>query len=229
MSNLAIIPARGGSKRIPHKNIKDFFGKPIIAYSIEAAIKSDLFDEIMVSTDDEEIAEVAIKYGAKVPFMRSKENSDDVATTISVILEVIRSYEELGMTFQYGCCIYPAAPLISSENLKIACKMLVEEKVDAVIPVVRFSYPIQRALKIENKRLKMIWSENLNERSQDLMPTFHDSGQFYFFNVQACINQKNLLMRETLPIEISEIKSQDVDDYEDWKNLEIKYGLFNEE
>jgi len=223
MSNLAIIPARGGSKRIPRKNIKDFLGKPIIAYSIEAAIKSGLFDEIMVSTDDEEIAGVAIKYGAKVPFMRSKENSDDHATTVSVILEVIKSYEGLGIYFDYGCCIYPAAPLVSIKDIKTAYKLIVEEEVDSVIPVVRFSYPIQRALKIEKNRLQMILPENLNKRSQDLMPAFHDCGQFYFFNVKSFVEQKTLFMKESLPMVISGIEVQDIDNEEDWKIAEIKY------
>src|SRR5690606_21558885 len=142
-NNLCIIPARGGSKRIPRKNIKDFLGKPIIAYSIEAALKSELFQEVMVSTDDEEIAEIAKQYGAKVPFMRSTETSDDYATTMEVLREVVKDYGSKGMYFENICCIYPTAPFVSSERLKEAYDVLLNHNYDSVIPVMRFGYPIQ--------------------------------------------------------------------------------------
>ncbi|MGE5943412.1 MAG: pseudaminic acid cytidylyltransferase [Flavobacteriales bacterium] len=148
MGNLAIIPARGGSKRIPRKNIKLFLGKPIIAYSIEAALNSKLFDEVMVSTDDEEIAVIAKKYGATVPFMRSKDNSDDYATTLEVINEVLSEYKERNIEYQYTTCIYPTAPFVSSSILREAFKILLDNAFDTVFPVIQYGYPIQRAIKI---------------------------------------------------------------------------------
>ena len=227
MKSLAIIPARGGSKRIPRKNIKEFCGKPIIAYSIQAAIDSGVFDEVMVSTDDLEIAEVARLSGASVPFMRSAEMSTDMAMTAPVLIEVLGEYGKLGTEFDHVCCIYPTAPFISVEKLKDAYNLLLKTKADSVNPVVRFGYPIQRALKIENNKLEMIWPENLNKRSQDLMPAFHDCGQFYFFNVKSFLKQKTLFMTETLPIEIKESEVQDIDNEEDWKIAEMKYLILN--
>jgi N-acylneuraminate cytidylyltransferase len=228
MRSLAIIPARGGSKRIPRKNIKVFCGKPIIAYSIQAAIDSGVFDEIMVSTDDLEIAEIAKQYGAVIPFMRSAELSTDMAMTAPVLLEVLEEYKRRGCEFTYACCIYPAAPFISPEKLKSAYGLLLKTKADSVNPVVRFGYPIQRALKIENNRLEMIWPENLNKRSQDLMPAFHDCGQFYFFNVGSFLRQKTLFMANTAPVEIRESEVQDIDTEEDWKIAEMKYKMMKD-
>src|SRR5574344_2125131 len=148
MKNIAIIPARGGSKRIPRKNIKDFLGKPIIAYSIEAAIQSNLFEEIMVSTDDEEIAEVAERFGAKVPFMRSTETANDFASTNDVLKEVIATYEKQNIAFENMCCIYATAPLIQSNKIIEAYHRLVSSEFSMVYPVVPFSYPIWRCLDI---------------------------------------------------------------------------------
>ena len=139
MKTLAIITARGGSKRIPRKNIKDFNGRPIIAYSIEAAKASGVFDEVMVSTDDKEIGDIAASYGAAVPFYRSKETSNDFATTADVIEEVIREYQQKGMEFDIIACIYPTAPFITADKLKNAVDILSSSDVDCVIPVVRFS------------------------------------------------------------------------------------------
>jgi N-acylneuraminate cytidylyltransferase len=178
MSNLAIIPARGGSKRIPRKNIKLFLGKPIIAYSIEAALKSNLFDEVMVSTDDKEIAEIAKVYGAKVPFFRSKENSDDYSTTTDVLLEVLNNYKQEGMGFSNACCIYPTAPFVSKEKLELAYSKLLKENFDCVFPVVRYGFPIQRAMFFDEENIKMIQPEHMLSRSQDLKTSFHDVGQF---------------------------------------------------
>ena len=152
MKNIAIITARGGSKRIPRKNIKDFLGKPIMAYSIEAALESGLFDEVMVSTDDEEIAKIAKEYGAKVPFLRSEATSNDYATTNDVLLEVIDEYEKRGEVFDHGVCIYPTAPFVDGETLKEAMNELIEKKAETLIPVVPYSYPPKRALVIRNER-----------------------------------------------------------------------------
>lgn len=231
MANLAIIPARGGSKRIPRKNIKDFLGKPIIAYSIEAALKSGLFDEVMVSTDDEEVAEIAKKYGARVPFMRSLKNADDYATTFDVIEEVLACYKQKKLTFTNACCIYATAPFITNNKLIKAYENLVHNNFDTVFPVVKFGFPIQRALKIDNisGKMKMFQPINLNKRSQDFELSFHDVGQFYWFDVVKTLENKRLWTDNTGVIEIEEFEAQDIDTFNDWKLAELKYQLmFNE-
>jgi N-acylneuraminate cytidylyltransferase len=224
---VAIIIARGGSKRIPRKNIKTFLGVPIIKYSIDAALKAACFDEIMVSTDDKEIVKIALSYGAKIPFFRSAAMSDDYAMTADVIEEVIMEYKKRGMEFGYLCCIYPTAPFITSTRLSAALKMLLTTGADCVLPVTRFSYPIQRALQIENSRVKMIWPENYNVRSQDLMPAYHDCGQFYCMKTKSLLEQKKLFAENTVPIEIPESEVQDIDNEEDWKIAEFKYKVLN--
>jgi N-acylneuraminate cytidylyltransferase len=170
ITSVAIIAARGGSKRIPRKNIRNFLGFPIIKYSIDAALASGCFCELMVSTDDQEIAAVSKQFGAVVPFLRSAATSDDFATTADVIEEVLQEYKNIGKQFMSFCCIYPTAPFIYPEILKKGHDILSRSNADTVVPVVRFSYPIQRALKIEDGRLKMIWPENQRARSQDLLP-----------------------------------------------------------
>ncbi len=226
-SILAIITARGGSKRIPRKNIRDFLGYPIIKYSIEAAITAKCFDEIMVSTDDREIAAIAEQFGAVIPFFRSIATSNDFATTSDVIEEVILEYKKRDKNFRYCCCVYPTVPFITADRLKQGLDILRSTGADSAIPIVRFSYPIQRALKIENGRLSMIWPENLNARSQDLVPAYHDVGQFYWFKVESFMKQKKLFMDHTAPIEIPESEVQDIDNEEDWKIAEIKYKIMN--
>jgi len=221
LKKIAIITARGGSKRIPKKNIKFFLGKPIIAYSIETAINSGLFDEVMVSTDDSEIANISIKYGAKVPFIRSKKNSDDFSTTPDVLLEVLDSYRKIKKKFDLGCCIYPTAPLISFDNLKISMDKLISGSVDTVFPAVSFSYPIQRALYLdENTKIKMLNPNHYRTRSQDLKKFYHDAGQFYWFNISRFLEKKKLWTNNTEIIEISELESQDIDNEDDWKIAE---------
>jgi len=228
MSAIAIITARGGSKRIPRKNIREFCSSPIIRYSIEAAISSKFFDEVMVSTDDEEIAEIAKKYGAKVPFIRSKENSDDYSGTVDVLLEVISKYQELGRNFDYLCCIYPTAPFVTAKKLISAMQILKTNKdCDCVLPVVKYSYPIQRSLKIDNGKLKMNWPENHSKRSQDLEPIYHDAGQFYFAETDQFLQNKTLFTKKTLPIIVSETEVQDIDTEEDWQIAEMKFKLLN--
>lgn len=223
MGNICIIPARGGSKRIPRKNIKPFLGKPIIAYSIEVAINSQLFEEVMVSTDDPEIAEIAKKYGAMVPTLRSAKNSDDFATTYDVIEEVIESYKAQGKEYENLCCIYSCAPFVNRKTLTEAFAQLIENNFDSVFPVIAYSFPIQRALsKIEGK-LSMIQEENLNVRSQDLEEAFHDAGQFYWCNTNELLLSKKLLTTNTGGIIISELEAQDIDTEIDWKLAELKY------
>jgi len=227
MKVIAIIPARGGSKRIPKKNIRDFLGKPIISYSIMAALNSKLFDEVMVSTDNNEIAEISKKLGATVPFLRSEKTSDDYATTADVLLEVLGEYQKLGKDFNYLCSLYPTAPFITAEKLKQSFDWMREKKADSLIPVVKFSYPIQRALKIENNNLKYIYPENINKRSQDLELTYHDTGQFYWIKTEVLINQRSLMTGNTIGYEISELEIQDIDNESDWKIAEIKYQIVN--
>ena len=225
MGNICIIPARGGSKRIPRKNIKEFLGKPIIAYSIQAALDSGLFDEVMVSTDDLEIADIAKKYGAKVPFMRSEKNSDDFATTFDVIEEVIQSYESLGKEFENICCIYSCAPFVNSEILLKAYDQLIKKKFDTVFPIIAYSFPIQRALRIDQGKVSMIIEENLNFRSQDLEECFHDAGQFYWCNSKKLLKIKKILTQNSGFVKISELDAQDIDTGIDWKLAELKYQL----
>lgn len=225
MSNLCIIPARGGSKRIPGKNIKDFLGKPVIAYSIDAALKSGLFDEVMVSTDDDAIASVAKLFAANVPFMRSAKASDDFATTTQVIEEVLNRYKELGKTYDNICCLYPCAPLINSKKIKEAYLLMTEKKMDSAFPVVAFSYPIQRALQIKNEKLGYAYPENAVQRSQDMEEMYHDAGQFYWMDAARFIQTRVILGDNCGAIEIPEMEAQDIDTETDWKLAEMKYKL----
>ncbi|MBI2269175.1 MAG: pseudaminic acid cytidylyltransferase [Bacteroidetes bacterium] len=223
--SLAIIPARGNSKRIPGKNIRNFMGSPIISYSIRAAIESNCFDEVMVSTDDDKIADVAKKHGAKVPFMRSEKNSDDHSTTADVLIEVLEYYKKENNDFIYACCIYPTAPFVTPERLNEARQLLINNKSDSVVPVTLFSYPIFRSLKIENDKLQMIWPGYSNKRSQDLPKAYHDCGQFYFLDVKKFMKNKKIFSDNTIPIIIPESEVQDIDNEEDWKMAETKYSL----
>lgn len=226
MRNLAIIPARGGSKRIPRKNIKDFLGKPILAYSIEAALKSGLFDEIMVSTDDSEIAAVARRFGARVPFMRSDKTASDFATTADVLNEVVDTYQKMGQHFDNFCCIYATAPLIKSEDIVSAYMRLLDSDFTCVYPVVQFSYPIWRCLDLaEDGTMKRHWPEFENSRSQDLPKEYHDTGTFYWYKM------KQWLSGEVScgGIEVDETTIQDIDTITDWKIAEMKYRILHDE
>ncbi len=226
MSSIAIITARGGSKRIPRKNIKDFLGKPIIAYSIEAALGSGVFDEVMVSTDDEEIAEIAKKYGAKVPFFRSEATSNDFATTADVILEVLDYYNKnLEKTFDHFICIYPTAPFVTADKLKDAYGQFKREDADSLVPVVRFSFPPQRGFKCENGIIQYLHPEFERTRSQDLEPIYHDCGQFYICKADAFTEKKSLILNKTVPFFISETEVQDIDTETDWVIAEQKYKV----
>lgn len=226
--SLAIITARGGSKRIPRKNIKDFLGLPIIAYSIKAALESECFDEVMVSTDDAEIAEIAKKFGAKVPFLRSPKFSDDFATTVDVLREVVSEYKKQGREFEYVCCLYPTAVFVTDKKLKKAHDIFVNSKADSLIPVVKFSYPIQRSLRISDGLLQFTHPENINKRSQDLEPAYHDCGQFYFFKSAVIFTSESLFTSNTIPFEVEESRVQDIDTLEDWKVAEVKYKILQD-
>lgn len=225
MSAIAVITARGGSKRIPGKNKKEFLGKPIICYSIEAALDSGLFEEVMVSTDDEEIAEIARKSGAKVPFLRSAAASDDYATTDDVLMEVLEEYEKRGRKFAYMACIYPTAPFVTAEKLKEAFRLLVENQAFGVMPVVRFSFPPQRGMKVREGRLVYCYPENAMKRSQDLEPVYHDCGQFYFYHVEKYRACRGDLEDGYVPIPVPETEVQDIDNMTDWKLAEMKYRM----
>ena len=222
---LAIIPARGGSKRIPGKNIRLFHGKPIIAYSIEVAIKSGLFDEIMVSTDDEEIKNIGLQYGAKVPFKRSEINSNDTASTLEVIREVLESYNNIGKSFTEVCCIYATAPLIKISHLKAGLELLKSDIV-SVFPVVPFSFPILRSLKVsEDNSVSMNWPEYSQARSQDLPLSYHDAGQWYWLRPE--LIKDSLYAENSKAIVLSEMEVQDIDNETDWQLAELKFELLS--
>lgn len=228
MKRIAIITARGGSKRIPKKNIRDFCGKPIIAYSIQAAKDAGVFDIVMVSTDSEEIAEIAKQAGADVPFLRSEETSNDFASTADVIQEVLVEYEKRGTFFDEVCCIYPTAPFVTGERLKEAVSMLEEKQYDSVLPVVPFSFPPLRGLKMAGDKVSFKWEEYALARSQDLEPIYHDCGQFYVLDVPKFMQNPKLVTSNTGAIELSELEMQDIDNEIDWKLAELKYELLHE-
>lgn len=230
MKSIAIIPARGGSKRIPKKNSKDFLGKPIISYSILSAINSGLFDEVMVSTDDNEIAEIALRYGAKVPFIRSALNSQDHSTTIDVIFEVLDWYRNSGFNFEQATCIYPCSPFVNSTLLKESYKRLNELNADVVFPIIAYSHPIQRAFSlVENNRISPQFDVKNTLGTQFFDKSFHDAGMFYSFGVETLYKTKSLRTENTVAIEISELHAQDIDNMEDWKLAEMKFKLFMDE
>lgn len=226
--NIAIITARGGSKRIPHKNRKEFCGKPIIEYSIEAAKQAGIFDTVMVSTDDNKIAEIAKNAGAEVPFMRSEETSNDYATTADVLMEVLEKYKERGIRYENACCIYPTAPFVTGYKLRQAMEMLVKEKKDSVMPVVPFSFPPLRGMVINDGKLEYKWQEYAMKRSQDLEEICHDCGQFYVFRVETFEKEKKLVTDNTAGMIISELEVQDIDNETDWQLAEMKYRLLKE-
>lgn len=225
MKNIAIIPARGGSKRIPRKNIKPFMGKPIIAYSIEAALQSGLFDEVMVSTDDEEIATVARQYGASVPFFRSAETANDYATLADVVDEVLEYYKFAGKSFNYFCCILATAPFVTINDLEKAYQELEKGGFDTVRPIVQFDYPIQRAFKLDqDKSVSFLFPEYASARSQDIEKTYHDAGLFYFGKTEKGLHHDNVKGGIVIPLE----RCQDIDDERDWFVAEFKYKLLHE-
>lgn len=227
MSALAIITARGGSKRIPRKNIKPFCGKPIIQYSIEAALSSGIFTEVMVSTDDDQIAQIARDAGASVPFMRSAEAANDYASTDDVIREVLEAYQEQGKYFDTFCCIYPTAPFVTAAKLKTAMEML--QANESVMPVVPFSYPVLRGLAISAEgHIGYKWPQYAAARSQDLEKIYHDCGQFYACRTDAFFREGTTDTPDMVPLILSELEVQDIDTLEDWAIAEVKYQKMKE-
>lgn len=226
MRRIAIIPARGGSKRIPRKNIKSFASKPMIAHSILAAMKSELFDIVMVSTDDEEIAQVSKQYGAQVPFLRSAENSDDFSGTGDVMHEVLSEYKRKGLRFNIACCIYATAPLISVIRLQEALRLLETNDFDATLPLGRYASPIWRSYHLTNNN-GIDWNFPAFEakRSQDLKQTFFDAGQFYWFypNNLEYLENKNSFGKKKGGIILEDYEVQDIDEPSDWDMAELKY------
>lgn len=227
--SLCIIPARGGSKRIPRKNVRPFLGEPIIARTIRIALEANCFAEVMVSTDDDEIAEVARASGASVPFRRSTETSGDHADTLSVLNEVIGRYRENGRNFELCCCLYATAVLTQARDLREGRDVLVKNRdLVYVVPVVNFSYPIQRAVVIEDGRLRMLHSEHYSSRSQDLPKTYHDAGQWYWFRTNQIKEKVPILGASSGAVPIPELNVHDIDTEEDWRLAELKFRLRGE-
>ncbi len=221
---LCIIPARGGSKRIANKNIKNFCGKPIIAWSISAAIKSNIFDKIVVSTDNHEIAEISKRYGAEVPFTRPKSISDDFTGTIPVIQHGIKWINSNYQKVDYVCCIYATAALIEHNYIQLGFKRLIEQKASFAIAVTNFPYPIQRSLKLnKNQNIEMMNPKNFKKRSQDLEDFFHDAGQFYWGKASSWLNTESIFNENSIPIFLPRYKAQDIDTLEDWEQAEILF------
>lgn len=230
MYNLCVIPARGGSKRILRKNIKLFNGKPMISYAIDTALKSGIFDKVLVSTDDNEIRDISISLGASVPFLRSSENSDDNATTFNVLKEVINMLEiDNNRDIDSLCCIYPCSPLIRHTDLILAYKFFLKSKSDSLIPVLNYSHPIQRALSLDNKKnLTMINRENYKKRTQDLKETYYDAGQFYFFKPSVIKDNTDPFSSSVVGYKLDPLFAQDIDNESDWKIAELKHKVLNE-
>ena len=222
MSSVAIITARGGSKRIPRKNVRPFLGKPILLYSVEAALNAGIFEEVMVSTDDAEIARIAENAGASVPFLRSAQTAGDYASTDDVIREVLLAYRAQGREFDAFCCIYPTAPFVTAQKLRDAMEML--KSAESVMPVVPFSYPVQRGLCLDGQgHLGYKWPQYAASRSQDLEKIYHDCGQFYACRTDAFFREGTKKTKNMVPMILPELEVQDIDTLEDWAIAEVKY------
>jgi len=229
VKSVAIIPARGGSKRIPRKNIKSFHGKPLIAYSIQTALSSGLFDKVIVSTDDAEIAEVAEQYGAEVPFLRPDSLADDYTGTFDVVDHALGWLKEKGELFDFVCTIYATAPLLQPVYLKEAFVKLVESDAISAFSATSMPFPIQRTFKITGQgRCQMFWPENYKTRSQDLEEAYQDAGQFYWTRV-GTKPQTIMFDERSIPIVLPRHLVQDIDTEEDWKRAEIMYKVMLEE
>jgi pseudaminic acid cytidylyltransferase len=224
--NVAIIPARGGSKRIPDKNIKPFLGKPIIAYSIETAKISGLFDRIIVSTDSQKIAHTAKEYGAEVPFMRPKNLSDDFTPTAPVLLHALKWMSENEVRSNYVCCIYATAPFIQPDYIKKGLGLIMSKRVSSVFSVSTFPFSIFRALNISDAGyLKMFWSEHELTRSNDLPEAYYDAGQFYWLDSKKFLKTKKIYTGDALPVILPRCLVQDIDTPEDWETAESMYEV----
>ena len=222
--NICVIPARGGSKRIPRKNIKKFNGKPIIAYSIETALASSCIDQVIVSTDDQKISEVAKEYGAQVPFIRPEKLSTDYIATNPVISHAVEWMEDHGNHIDAVCCLYATAPFVQTDTISDAYENFINLKADFCFTVTSFPFPIQRALKIDkSNKVGMFYPENLNTRSQDLQEAYHDAGQFYWGTKLAFNSDASILSEIVIPYILPRYLVQDIDTLEDWKRAEIMY------
>lgn len=222
--NVAIIPARGGSKRIPRKNIREFCGKPMIAWSIEAALESGCFDRVIVSTDDETIAEVARQFGAETPFSRPAALSDDFTGTLPVIRHAVEWLIQSGISINYACCLYATAPFVSAESIREGHRKLLESGCNFALTVTSFAFPIQRALKInEGGRLEMFHPEEFATRSQDLEEAWHDAGQFYWGTVGAWLQERVIFSPDSVAVPVSRFRAQDIDTPEDWETAEYLF------
>ena len=218
---LAIIPARGGSKRIARKNIKLFCAKPMIAWSIEAALQSGCFDQVIVSTDDQEIAEVARQYGATVPFMRPAELSDDHTGTVPVIQHAIEWVNAQGQSVEQACCLYATAPFVSAEDINRGLDILNATQSDYAFSVTSYAFPIQRAIRLNGEgRVQMFNPEHFNTRSQDLEEAFHDAGQFYWGTADAWLQGRMIFGTGSVPVPLPRHRVQDIDTPEDWVRAE---------
>lgn len=222
--NIAVIPARGGSKRIPRKNIKEFCGKPMIAWTIETAKKSGLFDQIIVSTDDEEIAQISRKFGAQTPFPRPKNLADDLTPTVPVIAHAVQTCINIGLNPQYVCCIYPCSPFTRSKDLILALEIMRTKNAEFIYPVTEYAHPIQRAMRrLANGKMELFSPEHELTRTQDLEKTFHDTGQFYWGTASAWIEHKKM-HTDGLAIPVPNWRTVDIDSLDDWNRAELMFN-----
>lgn len=222
---VAIVPARGGSKRIPRKNIKDFLGKPMIAYALDALLDSRLFDHIIVSTDDDEIADVSRRHGAEVPFRRPGNLSDDRASTDVVLMHAVSECRRLFGPLRLGCCVYPTSPFLTVEDLAAGRELLLTHKATSSFPVVRYDFPIEQALVLEGARARPTWPEKLAANSQDLAVHYHDAGMFYWFDVAKYVQAGELFCHDNVVFVIGADRCQDINTPEDWASAELKYRI----
>ena len=223
--SIAIIPARGGSKRILRKNIRHFCGKPMIAWPIEALKGSGLFDHIVVSTDDPETAGIAREWGAEIPFMRPAELADDHASTDSVVIHAVRECGRVFGKLLRGCCVYPANPFLTAGDLQRGLDLLLEHDATSSFPVVRYEFPIEQAMRLDGARVTASWPDKLLERSQDLPDHYHDAGMFYWFDVGKFLAEGRLLCPDSVVFVISGDRCQDINTAEDWARAELKYRI----
>jgi pseudaminic acid cytidylyltransferase len=228
VNTIAIIPARGGSKRIPRKNIKDFCGMPMVAWSIETAKNSRLFDRIIVSTDDDEIAKVAKEWGAEVPFMRPSELSDDFASTDSVLLHAVQESQRIYGGLRQGCCLYPS-PFLTTDDLNRGLDMLLANKATSAFPVVKYDFPIEQAFLLDGVHARAMWPDKLNDRSQDLPDHYHDAGMFYWFDVDKFLAESRLFCDDSVAFITPRDRCQDINTPEDWEHAVIKFRLIAEQ
>jgi N-acylneuraminate cytidylyltransferase len=219
--NVAIIPARGGSKRIPGKNVKEFCGKPMIAWSIEAAKASNCFDQIIVSTDDDEIADVAREWGASVPFMRPAELADDYTGTLPVMHHAVEWLSVHDAPVDFACCLYATAPFVSPDDLQKGLELIQQNKCCYAFSVTSYAFPIQRAIRItQNQRVEMFYPQHFNTRSQDLEEAWHDAGQFYWGTTHAWMSEQPIFDEDSMPVKLPRHRVQDIDTPEDWTRAE---------